>query len=205
MKLISVLIPAALAALSGCGGSTSSDVVTPPKGPDRYRVKMESSKGDFVIECVRSWSPLGADRFHELVKAGFYDEGRFFRVVPGFIVQFGIKGVPEIDRKWKDANIDDDPVVGISNTPATVCFAKAGMPRTRSTQMFINTGENGTRLDGQGFTPFGRVTEGMGVVLSITSEYAERPDQGRLTNEGNAYLKAEFPNIDYIRKASIIP
>lgn len=206
MRLISVLIVPTLllAALSACNSSTSSDVVTPPKGPDRYRVKMETTKGEFVIECVRGWSPLGADRFHELVKAGFYDDARFFRVAPGFVIQFGIKGVPEIDRKWKDANIDDDPVVGMSNTPATVCFAKAGMPRTRSTQMFINIGEN-SRLDAQGFTPFGRVTEGMGVVMNINQEYAERPDQGKLTEQGNAYLMAEFPNLDYIKKATIIP
>lgn len=197
-----------LAALSACNNSSTSDgggtVVTPPKGPDRYRVKMETTKGDFVIEAVRGWSPLGADRFHELVQTGFFDDARFFRVVPGFVIQFGIKGVPEIDRKWKDSNIDDDPVVGLSNTPATVTFAKAGMPRTRASQLFINIGEN-SRLDAQGFTPFGRVTEGMGVVFSINSEYAERPDQGRIASQGNAYLKAEFPNLDYIKKATLLP
>lgn len=207
------LYPVLFALLAALGASTIScnrsssgggEVVTPPKGPDRFRVKMETTKGDFVIETVRAWSPLGADRFHELVTAGFYDEARFFRVVPGFVVQFGIKGVPEVDKKWKDANIDDDPVVGMSNTPATVTFAKAGMPRTRSTQLFINIGEN-ARLDAQGFTPFGRVTEGMNVVFQINTEYAEKPDQGKLTEEGNEYLKVMFPNLDYVKKATIIP
>ena len=194
-----------LAGLAACNRSDSDEseggLVTPPQGPDRYRVKFETSKGDFVVDAVRGWSPLGADRFHELVKSGFYDENRFFRVVPGFIVQFGLAADPAVTRKWKQ-NIDDDPP-GVSNTAATICFATAG-PRTRTTQVFINFGDN-SRLDARGFTPFGRVTEGMSVVMSINSEYAERPAQDRITNEGNAYLKAEFPNLDYVKKATIIP
>ena len=201
-----ILVLTILAMLSGCnrtGGDeeSSGGIVTPPKGPDRYRVKFETSKGDFIVDAVRGWSPLGADRFHELVTAGFYDENRFFRVVPGFVVQFGLSGDPAMNRKWK-LNIDDDPP-GVSNTPATVTFATAG-PRTRTTQVFVNFGDN-SKLDSQGFTPFGRVTEGMGVVMSINAEYEQRPDQGRITAEGNAYLKPEFPNMDYVKKATIVP
>jgi len=199
-----ILLLTLLAGLTACNRSVESDdagaVVTPPKGPDRYRVKFETSKGDFVVDAVRGWSPLGADRFHELVTSGFYNDNRFFRVVPGFVVQFGLNGDPALNRKWK-VNIDDDPP-GVSNTPGTICFATAGR-RTRTTQVFINFGDN-SRLDSQGFTPFGRVTEGMGVVMSINAEYEQRPDQGRITNEGNSYLKAEFPNMDFIKKASIV-
>ncbi|MCC6537792.1 MAG: peptidylprolyl isomerase [Bryobacterales bacterium] len=183
-------------------GPDEAQLVTPPKGPERFRVKFETTKGDFVVDAVRGWSPLGADRFHELVTSGFYDNCRFFRVVPGFVLQFGIKGVPETDAKWKKLAIDDDlPAVG--NTAATVTFATGG-PRTRTTQVFINYGDN-SRLDTRGFTPFGRVTEGMGVVMAINSEYAERPDQGKLSLEGNAYLDREFPRLDYIKKASLVP
>jgi len=203
MRLILVL--SLLAGLAGCnrGGNDegAGAIVTPPKGPERYRALFETSKGNFTVDVVRGWSPLGADRFHELVQSAFYDQNRFFRVVPGFVVQWGLNGDPAVNRKWK-LNIEDDPA-GMSNTAGTVTFATAG-PRTRTTQLFINFGDN-SRLDSQGFTPFGRVTEGMGVVMSINAEYEQRPDQGRITNEGNAYLNAEFPNMDYIRKASIIP
>ena len=201
-----ILVLTLLMGLSSCNrsggdGEDSGGIVTPPKGPDRYRVQFETSKGTFIVDAVRGWSPLGSDRFHELVKAGFFDENRFFRVVPGFIVQFGLSGDPAMNRKWK-TNIDDD-LPGVSNTPATVTFATAG-PRTRTTQLFINFGDN-NRLDAKGFTPFGRVTEGMAAVMAITAEYGERPDQGRITSEGNTYLKAEFPNLDYIKKATVLP
>ena len=185
----------------GADDEASGGIVTPPKGPDRYRVQFETSKGNFVVDVVRGWSPLGADRFHELVTARFYDENRFFRVVPGFVVQFGLSGDPALNRKWK-VNIDDD-LPGVSNTPATMSFATAG-PRTRTTQVFINFGDN-SRLDSKGFTPFGRVTEGMAAVMAINAEYEQRPDQGKLTSEGNTYLKAEFPNLDYIKKATVLP
>lgn len=196
-----IFVLAVFLALAGCRSGEEEGLATPPQGPDRYRVKFETSKGDFVVEAVRGWAPLGSDRFHELVKAGFYDETRFFRVVPGFVVQWGLASDPAVTRKWK-RNIDDDPM-GVSNTASTICFATAG-PRSRTTQVFINLGNN-SRLDSQGFTPFGRVTEGMNVVMSLNAEYEQRPDQGRITNEGNPYLKAEFPNLDYIKKATIIP
>jgi peptidyl-prolyl cis-trans isomerase A (cyclophilin A) len=196
-----IFVLALLAALAACRSDEEGGLVTPPKGPDRYRVKFETSKGDFIVEAVRGWAPLGADRFHELVRSGYYDGNRFFRVVPGFVVQWGLNGDPAVTRKWK-RNIEDDPA-GVSNTPATICFATAGR-QTRTTQVFINFGDN-SRLDAQGFTPFGRVTEGMGVVMSINAEYEQKPDQGRITSEGNSFLQAEFPNLDYIKKATIVP
>jgi peptidyl-prolyl cis-trans isomerase A (cyclophilin A) len=202
-----ILVLTLLAGLAGCNRSGSEEeasggIVTPPKGPDRYRVQFETSKGNFVVDVVRGWSPLGADRFHDLVKAKFYDECRFFRVVPGFVAQWGISGDPAVNRKWRQ-DIDDD-LPGVSNTAGTITFAKTNAPRSRGTQLFINFGDN-SRLDSTGFTPFGRVTEGMSVVMSINAEYTDKADQGRITNEGNSYLKAEFPNMDYIKKATILP
>lgn len=184
--------------MGGCSKSTSE---APPKGPDSYRVKFETTKGDFYVDVVRAWSPIGADRFHQLVTMGFFDGARFFRIVPGFVVQFGLKGDPAVDQKWGDANIEDD-APGMSNTPATITFANRG-PGTRSTQIFINLGDN-RRLDPQGFTPFGRVTEGMSVVTQFNSSYGESPDQMRIRNEGNTYLQREFPNLDYIKKATVV-
>ena len=192
-----LLLSVAALALASCSSSTSGG-----KAPDKFRVKFETTKGDVVIDCVRQWSPLGADRFHELVASGFYDGARFFRIVPGFIVQVGIKGDLKIDAEWREKNIPDDPA-GMTNAPATVTFAKSSMPNSRTTQIFINLGDN-ARLDSQGFTPFGRVAEGMQVVTSFNTEYGEAPNQGRVTAEGNAYLQREFPRLDYIKKASIV-
>lgn len=194
-------IPAASVAalsllLATCSSSDSA------KGPDRYRVKFETTKGDFVVEVVREWSPLGADRFHSLITTGFYDGAKFFRVEPGFVVQFGLKGDPATDAKWENAIIEDDPHA-MSNTPATITFATKG-PRSRTTQVFINLADN-SRLDAQGFTPFGRVTDGMQVVANIFPGYRSTPDQMRIQREGNPYLDREFPQMDAIKKASIIP
>jgi len=188
---------AALAALLIASGCSSG----PPRGPDRYRVKFETSKGDFNVEVIRNWSPLGADRFHELVKEGFYDGNRFFRIVPGFVVQWGIHGDPAVAARWENRRIPDDPA-GMTNSPATICYATNG-PESRTTQVFINLGNN-ARLDNQGFTPFGRVTEGMSVVASLYAGYGEGPNQGRIRAEGNAYLEREFPRLDYIKRASFI-
>jgi peptidyl-prolyl cis-trans isomerase A (cyclophilin A) len=194
LPLFSPIVAAVL--LTGCSGGGTS------KSPDRYRTKFETTKGDFVIEVIREWSPLGADRFHELVTTGFFDSARFFRILPGFVVQFGLKGDPAIDAKWEAAIIEDDPAA-MSNTPATVTFATRGT-RSRTTQVFINLGDN-SRLDTQGFTPFGRVTDGMQVVASLYSGYGEAPDQSRIKSQGNSYLQAEFPMLDYIKKASVVP
>ena len=175
---------------------------TPPKGPESYRVKFVTSCGDFVVEVTRKWAPRGADRFHEAVTGGFYDECRFFRVVPNFVVQFGINGDPEVQRKWRLANLKDDPAAGKSNLKGMVTFATAGA-NTRTTQLFINIKDN-KFLDQMGFTPFGKVVEGMTAIAKINPEYGGKANQGVIQSEGNAYLKAEFPRMDYIKTARVL-
>lgn len=165
-----------------------------------FKVRFETTAGDFVVEVHREWAPLGAQRFYELVQSGFYDECRFFRVVPGFMVQFGINGDPGVQSKWR-LNLRDDPVKK-SNTRGYMTFAMAG-PNTRTTQVFINFGDN-SGLDSQGFSPFGLVIDGMQNVDAIYSGYGERPDQGAIQSTGNSYLKGSFPKLDYVRKATIL-
>jgi peptidyl-prolyl cis-trans isomerase A (cyclophilin A) len=174
-----------------------------PQSPPRYRVKFETTKGDFIVDVVRAWSPLGADRFYELVGKGFYDGCRFFRIVPGFVVQWGLKGDPALDAHWDAEVIEDDPPGKMSNMPATISFATKG-PDSRGAQVFINLGSN-QRLDAMGFTPFGRVGEGMSVVASLNSEYGEGPDQMKIKQQGLKYLETEFPRLDYIKKATVLP
>jgi peptidyl-prolyl cis-trans isomerase A (cyclophilin A) len=171
------------------------------KAPETYEVKFVTTKGDVLIQVTRAWAPLGADRFYNLVKHGFYNNAAFFRIVPGFIVQFGLGADPAVNKAWKSANIKDDPVTQ-SNRPGTLTFATAG-PNTRTTQLFINLGNNGG-LDGQGFAPFGQVISGMEVVQNLYSGYGERPDQGSITIEGKAYLDKNFPQIDRIETATIV-
>lgn len=172
------------------------------KAPESFKAQFETTKGKFTIEVTRSLAPNGADRFYNLVRSGYFKDIAFFRVVPGFMVQFGIHGDPAISAKWRAANITDDPVK-TSNKPGYVTFATAG-PDTRTTQLFINYGDNGF-LDGQGFSPFGKVIEGMDVVNKINSDSRERPNQGAIQGAGNSYLKKGFPNLDYIQSASIVP
>jgi peptidyl-prolyl cis-trans isomerase A (cyclophilin A) len=171
------------------------------KAPDEFKVKFETSCGTFVLEVQRKYAPLGVDHFHKAVKEGFYDECRFFRVVPKFVVQFGINGNPKVQKKWRDNPIKDDPVT-VSNVRGSVCYATAGA-NTRTTQLFINLGDN-SRLDKLGFAPFGKITEGMDVVDKITSQYGEKPNQGQIQERGNEYLKEDFPKMDYIKKATIV-
>ncbi|HLC09467.1 MAG TPA: peptidylprolyl isomerase [Methyloceanibacter sp.] len=174
--------------------------------PDIYKVKFDTSKGPFVVEVHRDWAPNGADRFYNLVKNGFYDNDRFFRVVEGFMVQFGINGNPKISKVWRDANIKDDAVKQ-SNKRGMITFATSG-PNSRTTQVFINFNNN-VGLDDQGFSPFGQVVSGMKVVDSLYNGYGEGaprgsgPDQGRVQDEGNAYLNQDFPMLDYVKKATI--
>ena len=173
------------------------------KAPDKFKVQLDTTKGPVVVECERSFSPNGADRFYNLVKAGFFTDIAIFRVVPGFMAQFGIHGDPKIAEKWKNSNLTDDRVKG-SNVRGAICFAKTGAPNSRSTQLFISYKDN-SFLDSTGFSPFGLVREdSMKIWDSINSEYNEKPDQGRIQSEGNAYLKKEFPNLDYIKSAKVV-
>jgi peptidyl-prolyl cis-trans isomerase A (cyclophilin A) len=178
------------------------------KAPDSFKVRFDTTKGAFTVQVTRDLAPNGADRFYNLVHSGYFKDVAFFRVIPGFMCQFGIHGDPKVSAAWRGANISDDPVKG-SNTRGMVTFATAG-PNTRTTQLFINFGDN-TFLDGQGFAPFGKIAEGMDVVDKINSEYGEGapngrgPNQGRVQMEGNSYLKKDFPNLDYIKSATIVP
>jgi peptidyl-prolyl cis-trans isomerase A (cyclophilin A) len=175
--------------------------------PDFFKTKFETSKGDFIVEVHREWAPLGADRFYNLVSNGFYDDCRFFRVIGGFMAQFGINGNPKISEVWREAKIKDDPVKE-SNKRGFVSYAMAG-PDTRTSQLFINYGDN-SRLDSMGFSPFGRVTKGMEVVDKLYSGYGEGaprgtgPNQALVQTRGNEYLNADFPKLDYIKKAYIL-
>jgi peptidyl-prolyl cis-trans isomerase A (cyclophilin A) len=197
--------PAAQAkpAAAKSGGSLLHPEALKAKAPDVYEVKFVTTKGDFVLQVTRAWAPLGADRFYNLVKNHFYDGASFFRVVPTFVVQFGLTGTPAVNKAWTDANIKDDPVVQ-SNTAGTITFAMAGA-NTRTTQVFINLANN-ARLDASGFAPFGKVTEGMEVVSQFYSGYADATTnhQGEITNEGKAYLDKNFPKLDSIKTATII-
>ena len=174
------------------------------KAPDVFKVKLATTKGDMTVEVHRAWSPNGADRFYNLVKIGYYDDTAFFRVVDGFMAQLGIHGDPAVNAKWQPATIQDDPGAGKSNKPGFLTFAKTGAPNSRTAQIFFNFGDNAF-LDGQGFTPFGQVVEGASVLGSIHRGYGEAPNQGSIQAQGNAYLKASFPNLDYIKTARLIP
>ncbi|HBC62815.1 MAG TPA: peptidylprolyl isomerase [Planctomycetaceae bacterium] len=196
------ILVAALLLVFGAGLVNAQETARSTKAPDKFRVKFETSCGDFTVEVQRDWAPLGADRFHELVQAGFYDECRFFRVVPGFVVQWGMNGDPAVYAKWKDREIKDDKVTQ-SNREGMITFASRG-PNTRTCQLFINLADN-ERLDDLGFAPFGKVVEGLDAVKKITSEYGQRPQQPLIQEEGNAYLKKEFPKMDYIKKATVVP
>jgi peptidyl-prolyl cis-trans isomerase A (cyclophilin A) len=178
------------------------------KAPETFKAKFDTSKGAFVVTVHRSWAPLGADRFYNLVNGGYYDDCRFFRVIDEFMVQVGINGNPAIQSAWRDARIADDPPKGQSNTRGKVTFAHAG-PGSRTSQFFINFKDNGQSLDKQGFPPIGEVTSGMDIVDKLYSGYGEGaprgkgPEQGKIQAEGNAYLTKDFPKLDYIKKATI--
>lgn len=171
------------------------------QAPASFRVRFDTTRGSFVVAVTRAWAPRGADRFYNLVQAGFYDDAGFFRVVPGFVVQFGLNGDPQVNAVWRDARIADDPVTQ-TNAPGRITFATAG-PATRTTQLFINLGNNGG-LDGMGFAPFGEVVSGMEVVRAIYPGYGESLDQGLLTQQGNGYLRGQFPRLDFVKKATVL-
>ena len=199
--------------LTGMSCVNRSDVGAPPIptaestsggiADETFLVRLETSKGNIDIEVHPAWAPKGAERFRKLVEIGFYDECRFFRVIPDFMVQVGMNGDPGLHAKWSESTINDDPVLE-SNLPGYVTFAKTGLPNSRSTQFFINYKNNASSLDGQRFAPFGKVVSGMDVALSINARYRELPDQNAIRSAGNEYLKSEFPDLDFIKKASVV-
>ena len=198
----------------GCGAGdqaaeVNTEILKDPKAdamkeeaPAEFTVLFATSAGDFKIHVTREWAPRGADRFYNLVKNGFYNEQRFFRVVPGFVVQWGISPDPELTSVWHTANILDDQVKQ-PNKRGRITFAKQTRPNTRTTQVFINYGDN-LNLDGMGFAPFGEVVEGMEIVDAINAEYGQTPNQGQISGRGNSYLEENFPNLDYIKTATIV-
>ena len=212
--VLSLLAPALPADADTSATQGSSPVLLDPSladatAPERFTVRVETTEGPFTVEVVRAWAPHGADRFYNLVRAGFYDGCAFFRVIDGFVAQVGIHPDPEVTAAWKDATIPDDPQVE-DNTRGTVTFAKSGAPDSRTTQIFVNYGDN-TRLRSYGgFAPFGRVVEGMEVVDALYSGYGEGaprgrgPSQGRLTREGASYLEEQFPKLDRIVSAEVV-
>lgn len=177
------------------------------KAPDVFRAKFTTTRGVFVVEVHREWAPHGADRFYNLVKLGFFDDTRFFRVIEGFMAQFGISGDPQVSAMWRTANIEDDPVVK-SNTHGWMTFAQTSEKNSRSTQVFINFGDN-SRLDQSRFAPFGQIVQGLGVVDALYHGYGEGkpqgngPDQGRVQESGNRYLDEEFPWLDRVLSTQI--
>lgn len=200
----------AVALVAGCGGGTSGppDALLHPakldaKAPQIFQVRFETTKGDFVVEVHRSWAAHGADRFYNLARSGFFDGVKFFRVVPNFVVQFGISPYPEVSKAWRSATIPDD-LVTVHNERGGVTFASAG-PNTRTTQVFINLGDN-RGLDNNGFAPFGAVTQGMDVVDSLYSGYGDdpTPHQGEMQLQGNAWLDKNYPKLDEIEKATVV-
>ena len=173
-----------------------------PQAPATFRVQFDTSRGPFAVEVHRDWSPKGADRFYELIQNRFYDANRFFRVVPNFVIQWGIQGDPEFQLKWRDKKITDDPVKQ-TNRRGTIAYATDGA-NTRTTQLFINLKDN-PQLDKRGFSPFGEVVSGMDVVDGIYPGYGQMPNQDQIQLHGNAYLQSQFPKLDYIQTARVLP
>ena len=199
-----LLLLAAGVAVAACGTRESAkptQTAAAATAPDSFQVRFETSRGPFTVGVTRALSPLGADRFYQLVSTGYFTDVRFFRVVPGFVAQFGMNGDPKVNAQWSDRTIPDEPVKE-TNAKGTIVFATSG-PNSRSNQLFINLADN-PRLDAMGFAPFGRVVDGMAVVDSIYSGYGEAPDQQQITASGNAYLERMFPKLDYIKSAAIV-
>jgi peptidyl-prolyl cis-trans isomerase A (cyclophilin A) len=209
-----------LTLLSACGGSGERaaspqrpdtvlatrvippPAVTPARSPDVYRARFETSKGAFVVEVARALAPRAADRFHELVSNGYYEGTRFYRIVPGFIVQWGIHGDSTVNEQWERATFPDEPM-RTPNRRGTIAFAANG-PDSRAVEVFVSTGDNRRALDRQRFAPFGRVVEGMEVVERLNAEYGEEPNFSRIMRQGNSYLRRWFPALDSIVAASIV-
>lgn len=209
---------AAPAAVTAEGAAAPAAAVNPAlldpskateQAPATYKVKLTTTEGDIVVQVTRDWAPKGADRFFNLVKLGYFADVSFFRVIPGFMAQFGIHGEPTVNEKWREARIDDDPTGKQSNKRGYLTFAMAG-PNTRTTQLFINLVDN-PNLNDMGFAPFGQIVEGLDLIDKIHGGYGEGqprgmgPSQPLVQMQGNAYLKKEFPELDYIKSAAIVP
>ena len=211
MRLQSLVFGVAAATLATVGVFAGQAAATNPKllnpasmtetAPAEYKVNLDTSKGLIVIQVHRDWAPIAADRFYNLVKNGFYDQARFFRVVPNFMVQFGMNANPAVTRAFSGTPMKDEPTKQ-GNKKGYVTFARTSAPNSRGTQLFINYKDNNF-LDNQGFAAFGEVTTGFDVAEKINAEYAERPNQGEITSQGNAYLQAQFPRLDFIKTATI--
>jgi peptidyl-prolyl cis-trans isomerase A (cyclophilin A) len=208
-RTLAVVAIVSSAAVIGCSREASNGApaaVTQVVAPDSFDVTFQTTRGEVVVRARRDWAPRGVDRLYALVQNGFYDDTRFFRVLDGFMAQFGASGSPDVARSWSDSTIADDSVAH-SNQRGRVSFASAG-PNSRTTQLFISTDDN-ARLDDMGFAPVGEVVTGMAVVDSLHSGYGEGPpggqgpDQSRITREGNAYLDREFPRLDAVQRATI--
>ena len=206
--LVTLAVIAAVVAVV-FGLSTRKKVEPKIVVPEVYRVKFETTQGNFVVEVNRAWAPRGADRFYQLVRMGYYTESRFYRVLNGFIAQFGVHRDFNVHDKWRDYFIIDDPPAGHRNLRGTLSFAQSG-PNTRAVEVFINLKDNPV-LDEQGFLPFARIVEGEDVPAKLYSGYGEmRPegkyiDAGRVEGEANEYLEPRFPKLDYVKKATILP
>ena len=202
--LIASLTVAAFA-LSPSPAATQSPLTNPSAfaepAPAQYTALLDTSVGVIVIRVTRAWAPLGADRFYNLVKGGFYDGCRFFRVIPKFMAQFGLHGDPAVSAAWKDQTMASDRP-RVSNTRGRVTFAQGSLASTRTTQVFINFGDN-SRLDIDGFAPFGEMASSVILAERVFSDYGEGPDQGRILLEGNGFLNAYFPRLSFIRTATI--
>lgn len=205
-RILSLALASALAAMaSSCAKKSAIE-----KGPAQYKVLLQTTKGDVVILVHRDWSPLGADHFYELTKAGFYNNNAIFRALPGFVMQWGINGNPQENKQASQDTIRDDPPK-VSNKIGTIVFAKTGQPDSRTTQVFINLGDNSASLDPQGFTPFGEVIQGMDSVMKFYTGYGEGqpsgsgPSQANIEDLGNSYLQQNFPKLDYIKTAKVVP
>lgn len=172
------------------------------EAPETFRVKFETTKGAFVGEFHREWAPRGVDRFYNLVELGYYEDIAFFRVIDGFMAQFGLHGQPEVNEAWSEATIEDDPVEK-SNKKGYITFAKRKQPNSRTTQLFVNYRDN-QKLDDRGFAPIGKVVEGMDVVEQLHAGYEEEVSQGKLKEQGNSYLEENFPELDYLKSAEIV-
>lgn len=214
MRILSFLaVVAGALALAGCGSSKSNEksLEEAPKivvAPAVFKAKFDTSRGDFTLEIHRDWAPKGVDRFYDLLQKKFFDDARFFRVVSGFVVQFGINKDPKVSAEWRQANLEDDPVKE-SNTRGSIVYATAGK-NTRTTQLFINLSDN-LMLDTQGFAPFGKVIDGMSVVDHLYADYGDMAPQGRgpdpmqIEYQGNAYLLSNFPRLDYVKTVVVTP